>query len=60
MCCQDQSIESCECGTAFTCSAEEQESPVSKSDTGVSEPGLPCRRARLLGLDLLKSFEHHS
>ncbi|MFC1914746.1 zinc-ribbon domain containing protein [Chloroflexota bacterium] len=58
MCIQDKSPESCDCGTAFTFSAEEQQLLVSAGDPSESERCLPCRRMGTLGLDLLKSFEH--
>ncbi|MFC1912941.1 hypothetical protein ACFLX7_01955, partial [Chloroflexota bacterium] len=60
MCCQGQSEESCDREIAFACSVEDQESPVAKSNAIASERGFTCRRAKLLGLDLLKSFEKHS
>jgi len=58
MCFQDKSPESRDCGTAFTFSAEEQQLLVSAGDTSEPERCLACRRTRMPGLDLLKSFEH--
>jgi len=58
MCFQDKPLECCDCGTAFTFSAEEQQLLVSAGDTGEPERCSSCRRTRMPGLDLLKSFEH--
>jgi hypothetical protein len=55
---QDKSPESRDCGPAFTFSVEEQQLLVSEGDTSDPERCLPCRRASMPGLDLLKSFEH--
>ncbi len=55
---QDKSIECYDCGAAFAFSAEEQEFFASKDDTSEPKCCSSCRRARMSGLYLLKSFEH--
>ena len=57
MCFQGKSLECRDCGIAFTFSAEEQQLLVSTGDTSDPERCLSCRRTRMPGLDLLKSFE---